>query len=74
MNLSFNNQRRDTNFRIPHTHIFNSSKEKKKMKTFTLAEIARHNKDNDNYIVIDDKVYDVTTFSRFHPVRRDVRR
>ena len=44
------------------------------MKQFTLADIARHNKDNDNYIVIDDKVYDVTTFSRFHPVRRDVRR
>ncbi len=38
------------------------------MKQFTLADIARHNKDNDNYIVIDDKVYDVTSFSRFHPV------
>ena len=40
------------------------------MKHFTLSEVARHNKENDNYIVIDDKVYDVTRFSKFHPVSR----
>ena len=37
------------------------------MKKFTLSEVARHNKDGDNYIVIDEKVYDVSSFSNFHP-------
>jgi len=34
---------------------------------FTRAEVAAHNTDASNWIIIDDKVYDVTKFARFHP-------
>ncbi len=36
-------------------------------KTFTLAEIAQHNKADDCWIIIDGKVYDVTKFLPSHP-------
>jgi len=36
-------------------------------KTFTVAEVAQHNKATDCWIIIDNKVYDVTKFLAKHP-------
>jgi cytochrome b involved in lipid metabolism len=36
-------------------------------KTFTLADIAQHNKESDCYVVVHGKVYDVTEFLDEHP-------
>ncbi|KAG4429707.1 hypothetical protein IFR05_014804 [Cadophora sp. M221] len=36
-------------------------------KTFTTADVAAHNKPNDLYIVVDEDVYDLTTFQNEHP-------
>jgi len=41
-------------------------------RTFTLAEVAKHNTEDDLWIVIDSKVYDVTKFQKFHPGGRNV--
>lgn len=34
---------------------------------FSRAEVAKHNKPDDAWIIIDDKVYDVTKFAALHP-------
>ncbi|KZT27067.1 acyl-CoA dehydrogenase NM domain-like protein [Neolentinus lepideus HHB14362 ss-1] len=39
----------------------------KAMKTFTLEEVAKHNKEGDLWIIIDSKVYDVSRFVDLHP-------
>jgi hypothetical protein len=36
-------------------------------KTFTAADVATHNKPNDLYVVVDEDVYDLTTFQDEHP-------
>lgn len=36
-------------------------------KTFSVAEVASHNKANNLYIIVDEDVYDVTTFQDEHP-------
>lgn len=36
-------------------------------KTFSAAEVASHNKANDLYVVVDEDVYDLTTFQDEHP-------
>ncbi|CZT52161.1 acyl-CoA dehydrogenase [Rhynchosporium secalis] len=36
-------------------------------KSFTTADVAAHNKPNDLYIVVDEDVYDLTTFQDEHP-------
>jgi hypothetical protein len=36
-------------------------------KTFSAADVAAHNKPNDLYIVVDEDVYDLTTFQDEHP-------
>ena len=36
-------------------------------KTFSQADVAAHNKPNDLYIVVDEDVYDLTTFQDEHP-------
>lgn len=36
-------------------------------KTFSTADVAAHNKPNDLYIVVDEDVYDLTTFQDEHP-------
>ena len=36
-------------------------------KTFTLKQVAEHSKDKDLWIIIDGKVYDVTSFTDEHP-------
>jgi cytochrome b involved in lipid metabolism len=37
------------------------------MKTYALDEIAKHNKAGDCWIIIDNKVYDVSNFLKEHP-------
>eukprot|EP00924_Labyrinthula_sp_SR-Ha-C_P002308 maker-scaffold_16-snap-gene-0.41-mRNA-1 protein AED:0.02 eAED:0.02 QI:82/1/1/1/1/1/3/45/532 len=36
-------------------------------KDFSRAEVAKHNKDDDCWVIIDNKVYDVTRFAPLHP-------
>lgn len=36
-------------------------------KTFSTAEVAKHNKTTDLYIVVDEDVYDLTKFQDEHP-------
>ena len=36
-------------------------------KTFNLEEVAKHNKPEDAYIVIDNFVYDISKFAKVHP-------
>ena len=37
------------------------------MQTFTLAEVATHNKKTDCWVVVHGKVYDITSFLAEHP-------
>ncbi|KAK7457824.1 hypothetical protein VKT23_010167 [Stygiomarasmius scandens] len=37
------------------------------MKEFTFSEVQHHNKENDLWIVIDSKVYDLSKFANLHP-------
>ncbi|KAI0833233.1 acyl-CoA dehydrogenase NM domain-like protein [Trametes gibbosa] len=39
----------------------------KELKTFTREEVALHNKEDDLWIIVDAKVYDVTKFKNLHP-------
>ncbi|KAH9856491.1 acyl-CoA dehydrogenase NM domain-like protein [Lenzites betulinus] len=39
----------------------------KELKTFSREEVAQHNKEDDLWIVIDAKVFDVTRFKNLHP-------
>lgn len=36
-------------------------------KTFSTADVAKHNKTSDLYIVVDEDVYDLTKFQDEHP-------
>jgi len=36
-------------------------------KSFTQADVASHNKPNDLYVIVDEDVYDLTTFQDEHP-------
>eukprot|EP00959_Pyramimonas_sp_CCMP1952_P090083 1885972-Pyramimonas_sp.AAC.2 len=37
------------------------------MTSYSRDEVAQHNKDGDCWIIIDNRVFDVTKFARFHP-------
>ena len=37
------------------------------VKTFTVEEVAKHNQANDCWIIIENKVYDMTKFLSSHP-------
>jgi len=37
------------------------------MEIFTVAEVARHNKPNDLWVILDNKVYDITNWHILHP-------
>jgi cytochrome b involved in lipid metabolism len=36
-------------------------------KTFSTADVAKHNKGDDLYIIVDEDVYDLTKFQDEHP-------
>lgn len=40
--------------------------------SLTIAEVARHNTEGDAYIVVDNKVYDVSKFAAVHPGGRKI--
>ncbi|KAI9208324.1 cytochrome b5-like heme/steroid binding domain-containing protein [Polychytrium aggregatum] len=42
------------------------------LKKLTLAQISQHNKTNDCWLVVDNKVYDVTHFLEKHPGGKEV--
>uniref|UniRef100_A0A7S0W2B0 Cytochrome b5 heme-binding domain-containing protein n=1 Tax=Hemiselmis tepida TaxID=464990 RepID=A0A7S0W2B0_9CRYP len=44
-----------------------STRKDSKLKTITHEELLRHNKPDDNWICIDDKVYDVSKWAASHP-------
>lgn len=37
------------------------------MATFSVADVAQHNKSTDLYIIVDEDVYDMTSFQNEHP-------
>lgn len=39
---------------------------------YSFAEVAKHNKDGDLWIVINNNVYDLSKFANFHPAGRNV--
>eukprot|EP01006_Ploeotia_vitrea_P044163 TRINITY_DN66815_c6_g9_i1.p1 TRINITY_DN66815_c6_g9~~TRINITY_DN66815_c6_g9_i1.p1 ORF type:complete len:525 (-),score=279.30 TRINITY_DN66815_c6_g9_i1:461-1987(-) len=41
-------------------------------KRFSRAEVARHDSETDCWVIIDDSVYDLTSFAKFHPGGRRV--
>jgi len=41
--------------------------EKPKKSSFSISDVAKHNNENDCWIVIDGKVYDVTSYIESHP-------
>jgi cytochrome b involved in lipid metabolism len=43
------------------------------MKVFNKEEVSLHNKENDCWLIIDSKVYDVTKFLSAHPGGKKVR-
>ncbi|KAI0630568.1 hypothetical protein C8Q77DRAFT_1133937 [Trametes polyzona] len=45
----------------------NDSKEDDKLKTLSLEEIAKHNTKDDAWLILDNKVYDVTSVLSWHP-------
>ena len=50
------------------TSMNDSSKElEKDLSKLTLDNIAKHNKENDCWLIINDRVYDVTSYIPFHP-------
>jgi hypothetical protein len=42
-------------------------KESKGLKTFSASEVVNHRRKEDLYVVIHDKVYDITSFVEHHP-------
>lgn len=36
-------------------------------KSFTISDVATHNKPDNLYIIVDDDVYDLTNFQEEHP-------
>jgi len=43
------------------------NQKKNNIKEFSLKEIYKHNKENDLWIIINNEVYDVTNFIKWHP-------
>ena len=45
-----------------------SSEERKKWRKYTKAEVSKHSKVADGWVIIYDRVYDISTFATTHPV------
>jgi len=45
----------------------NKTTNNKKIKTFTVDEVSKHHTRNDCYLIINKKVYDVSSYINYHP-------
>ncbi len=42
------------------------------LRVYTRGEVARHDTDEDLWVIVDGRVYDLTEWANFHPGSRDV--
>jgi cytochrome b involved in lipid metabolism len=42
------------------------------LKVYTPEEVKAHNQDKDNWLIIEDKVLDVSKFMQFHPAGKGI--
>jgi cytochrome b involved in lipid metabolism len=54
-------------FRLSSSPSHQDGGAKSKKKTYTMKEVAKHNQPNDAWIVIKNKVYDITEWTPMHP-------